>query len=97
MRDGTLQNTTWSTTDTKSSVEYDLTANTITGGVVVYEAVFKGQETVAPIFLTEHFNHSLQLTRDLGQTEGNVFSVVVESTTNNDKALTTLAWQEHTV
>lgn len=97
MRDGTLQNTTWSTTDTKSSVEYDLTANTITGGVVVYEAVFNGQETVTPIFLTDHFNHSLQLTRDLGQTEGNVFSVVVESTTNNDKALTTLAWQEHTV
>lgn len=97
MRDGTLQNTTWSTTDTKSSVEYDLTANTISGGVVVYEAVFNGQETVAPIFLTDHFNHSLQLTRDLGQTEGNVFSVVVESTTNNDKALTTLAWQEHTV
>ena len=97
MKDGTLQNTTWTTTDTKSSVEYDLTANTITGGTIVYEAVFKGQETVAPLLLMDHFNHSLQLTRDLGQTEGNVFSIVVEATTNNDKALTTLSWQEHTV
>ena len=97
MKDGVLQNTTWSTTDPKSSVEYDITANTITGGTVVHEAVFSGQETVSPLFLLDHFNHSLQLTRDLGQTVGNTFSVVIESTTNNDKALTTLSWQEHTV
>lgn len=97
IKDCTLQNTTWSTTDTKSSVEYDITANTITGGVTVFETVFSGKETVDPIFLLDNFNHSLQLTRDLGQTTGNVFTIAIEATTNNDKAVTSLSWQEHTV
>lgn len=97
MKDGILTSPTWANTDSKSSVEYDLDATAITGGTVVYEQVFKGQETVSPLFLLNHFNHSLQLTRDLGQTTGNTFSVVVEATTNNDKALTSLSWQEHTV
>lgn len=97
MKDTVLQNTSWSTTDSKSSVEYDLSANTITSGTVVYEEVFSGQETINPMFLLDHFNHNLQLTRDLGQTTGNVFTVAIESTTNNDKALTSLSWQEHTI
>jgi hypothetical protein len=97
MKDVTLENTTWQTTDSLSSVYYDIKANTVTGGTVLYESIFKGQETVAPFDLTEHFNHTLQLSRDLGQANGNVFSVVVESTTNNDKALVSLAWQEHTI
>lgn len=97
MKDVALDNTTWSTTDSKSSVEYDITANTVTGGVVVHETVFRGQETINPLFLMDNFNHSLQLTRDLGQTVGNTFTVAIESTTNNDKALVSLSWQEHTV
>lgn len=97
MKDGILTSPTWANTDSKSSVEYDLDATAITGGTVVYEQVFKGQETISPLFLFDNFNHSLQLTRDLGQTTGNTFSVVVEATTNNDKALTSLSWQEHTV
>lgn len=97
IKDGTLTGDSWATTDSKSSVEYDLSATAITGGEVVHEQVFKGQETVSAQFLLDHFNHSLQLTRDLGQATGNVFSVVVEATTNNDKALTSLSWQEHTV
>jgi len=97
MKDVALQNATWSTTDTLSSVYYDINANTITGGTVLYESIFKGQETVAPLNLTEHFNHTLQLSRDLGQANGNVFTIAVEATTNNDKALVSLAWQEHTI
>lgn len=97
MKDTILDNTSWSTTDSKSSVEYDLSANTVTGGTVVHESVFKGQETIDTMFLLDHFNHSLQLSRDLGQTVGNNFTIAIESTTNNDKALVTLSWQEHTV
>jgi hypothetical protein len=97
MKDVTLTSPSWSTTDTTSSVEYDLSATALTNGVVVHEQVFSGQETISPLILLEYFNHSLQLTRDLGQATGNVFSVVLESTTNNDKGLTTLSWQEHTV
>jgi hypothetical protein len=97
MKDVTLTSPSWSTTDTTSSVEYDLSATALTDGVVVHEQVFSGQETISPLILLDYFNHSLQLTRDLGQATGNVFSVVLESTTNNDKGLTTLSWQEHTV
>jgi hypothetical protein len=97
MKDVTLTSPSWSTTDTTSSVEYDLSATALTNGVVVHEQVFSGQETISPLILLDYFNHSLQLTRDLGQATGNVFSVVLESTTNNDKGLTTLSWQEHTV
>ena len=97
MKDVALQNTTWQTTDNESSVYYDLNANTVTGGIVLYETVFSGQETVSPMNLIENFNHSLQLTRDLGQANGNIFTVVIESTTNNDKAIASLSWQEHTI
>lgn len=94
MKDCVLANTTWTSLDSSSAVEYDLTANTVTGTIVA-EGVFKGQETIPPINLTQIMNHTLQLTRSLGSANGDIFSVVIESTTNNDKAIVSLSWQEH--
>lgn len=94
MRDCALTNASWTSVDTVSSVDYDISANTVTG-TIVSEGVFKGQETIPAINLIENMNHALQLTRSLGSANGDIFSVVIESTTNNDKAIVSLSWQEH--
>jgi hypothetical protein len=96
MRDCTLTSPSWSSLDSVSAVDYDISATAVTG-TVVSEGVFKGQETITPIDLIEKMNHTLQLTRSLGSANGDIFSVVVESTTNNDKAITSLSWQEHII
>lgn len=92
-----LGNVSWQQTDTASSIDYDVSANTITGGTVVHEGVFKGTETIQTLNLTEMFNHTLQLTREINASNGNIFTVAIEPTTNNDKAITSLSWQEHTL
>lgn len=94
MRDCALTNASWTSVDTVSSVDYDINANAVTG-TIVSEGVFKGQETIPAINLIENMNHALQLTRSLGSANGDIFSVVIESTTNNDKAIVSLSWQEH--
>lgn len=94
MKDCVLANTSWTSVDSVSAVDYDINANTVTGTIVA-EGVFKGQETIPSIDLMQAMNHSLQLTRSLGSANGDIFSVVVEATTNNDKAIVSLSWQEH--
>jgi hypothetical protein len=80
-----------------SSVEYDLSATSLTGGEVVFEGLFKGQSASQSIDLTERFNHTLQLSKTLAQANGDIFTIAVEPTTNNDDAIVSLAWQEHTI
>jgi len=80
-----------------SSVEYDLSATALTGGEVVFEGLFKGQSASQSIDLTERFNHTLQLSKTLAQANGDIFTIAVEPTTNNDDAIVSLAWQEHTI
>ena len=96
MKDVTLTNASWSITDSESSAYYDISATGVSGGTVLFEGIFSGQETVSPLDLTSQFNHSLQLSRDLGQANGNIFTVAIEGTTNNDDAIASLSWQEHT-
>jgi hypothetical protein len=92
-----LTNASFQTTDSSSSVQYDLSATGLSGGEVVFEGIFKGQEVAQNIDLTERFNHTLQLTRTLGQANGDIFTIAVEPTTNNDDAIVALSWQEHTI
>ena len=94
MKDCVLTGASWTTADSVSATDYDISATAVTGTVVA-EGVFRGQETLQPIDLIESMNHTLQLTRSLGSANGDIFSVVVESTTNNDKAIASLSWQEH--
>lgn len=92
-----LTDASWQTLDDTSSVEYDLSATAMTGGEIVYQGIFKGQEVAKGIDLTQNFNHTLQLTRTLNQANGDIFTIAVEPTTNNDDAVVALSWQEHTV
>jgi hypothetical protein len=92
-----LGNVSWTSTDSDSSVEYDIFANTITGGEIVHQGIFRGQAASQTISLVDNFNHTLQLTRTLNQSNGDIFTIAVEPTTQNDDAIVALSWQEHTL
>jgi hypothetical protein len=92
-----LTSASFQITDSSSSVEYDLSATALTGGEVVFEGIFKGQQVAQSIDLTERFNHTLQLSRTINQANGDIFTIAVEPTTNNDDAIVALSWQEHTI
>ena len=99
IRAGTLTNPQWALTDSGSAVQYDLSATAITGGITVYQGVFSGQETVDPMDLSHHFNHGLQLTRKIIENDsaGEVLTISITPTTNNDDATVALTWQEITL
>jgi len=40
-------------------------------------------------------NSQLQLTRSLGSSTGDIFTIAIRATTNNDDAVGSLNWQEH--
>ena len=90
-----LTNASWQTTDASSAVEYDLSATAMTGGVLLKEGIFKGLEVAKEIDLLSHLGDVIQLTRKINAANGDIFTVAVEPTTNNDDAIVALSWQEH--
>ncbi len=78
-----------------SSVEYNVTATGMTGGTVLVEGIFvgdvKGGST--DIYL-ESFKSDFQLGRTIDGTS-DIFCLAVLTTTNNDRAVACLNWQEH--
>jgi len=98
IRGATVTGGTWDITDSESSVQYNITASSISGGQILQEGIFKGQSTVSPIILSEIFNGALQLSREIidSDSAGNAFILAVTPTTNNDDVVATLSWQEKT-
>lgn len=98
IKNATLTNPSFALTDSGSAVQYDISATAMTGGTVIYQGVFMGQQTVDPIDLGDQFNHGLQLTRNIidSDSAGNVLTIAIVPTTNNDDAVVALAWQETT-
>lgn len=92
-----LTSASWQIIDDSSSIEYDLSATAMTGGEIIFEGLFKGQSASQFIDLTQRFNHTLQLCKTLGQSTGDIFTIAVEPTTNNDDAIVSLSWQEHLI
>jgi hypothetical protein len=90
-----LTGASWQTTDASSSVEYDISATAMTGGVLLKEGIFKGQEIAKEIDLLSHLGNVIQLTRKINAANGDIFTIAVEPTTNNDDAIVALSWQEH--
>ena len=92
-----LTGASWATLDSASSVEYDVSATALTGGEIIKEGIFRGQDTVPPLLLSEIFNSSIALTREIidSDSSGNVFTIAITPTTNNDDAVVSLTWQEH--
>lgn len=98
IKGGTITGGTWVTTDSESSVQYNIAPTSISGGVILQEGLFKGQSTVAPMILGEIFNGALQLARGIidSDSAGDAFTLTVTPTTNNDDVVASLSWQEKT-
>ena len=96
IRNGTLSGASWNLVDSVSSVEYDLSANSMSNGTVIFEGLFKGQSTVNPLNLHNLFDHTAQLTRGIidSDSAGDIFTIAIVPTTNNDDAIAALSWQE---
>jgi hypothetical protein len=90
-----LTGASWATTDTASSVEYDLSATAMTGGTLLKEGIFKGLEVAKEVDLLSQLDGSIQLTRKINAANGDIFTIAIEPTTNNDDAIVALSWQEH--
>jgi hypothetical protein len=90
-----LTGASWATTDISSSVEYDISSTEMTGGTLLKEGIFKGLEVAKEIDLLSILGTSIQLTRKINATTGDIFTVAIEPTTNNDDAIVALSWQEH--
>ena len=85
----------WLTTGSDSVVEYNANATTLgTGGNDLLQGMFVGGTSAQPISINlKEFNHSFQLRANIsGNAE--VLTVAVKSTTNNDDALGSIAWEE---
>jgi hypothetical protein len=98
IRNGEIGDGTWSFTDSESSVEYNITGSSISGGQILQEGIFKGQSTVSPMILSEIFNGALQLSRGIidSDSAGDTFVLTVTPTSNNDDVIASLSWQEKT-
>ena len=89
-----LTNPVWTTTDPNSAVWYDISATAMTGGTLMKEGIFKGLEVAREINLLE-LDGVIQLTRKINASNGDIFTIAIEPTTNNDDAIVALSWQEH--
>ena len=79
-----------------SNIEYDLSATALSGGKKIMEGVFVGDNKGGASHIDFlNYDHQLQLTRSLGNSTGDIFTVAIRATTNNDDAVGALNWQEH--
>jgi hypothetical protein len=94
-----LANASFTSQDSATSVQYDISADSMGGGEIIFEGIFKGQSTVNTIDLNNVFNHSAQLTRSVidNDSAGHIFTIAITPTTNNDDAVVALTWQEHSL
>jgi hypothetical protein len=90
-----LTGPSWVTTDAASAVEYDISATAMTGGTLLKEGIFKGLEVAKEVNLLQLLDGVIQLTRKINANTGDIFTVAIEPTTNNDDAIVALSWQEH--
>lgn len=94
-----LTSASWVNLDSSSSVQYDVSATALTGGSVVGEGFFVGDtKGGAESVNLSDFNSTLQLSRGIidDDSAGEIFTLAALATTNNDDAVGSVAWQEHT-
>ena len=79
-----LNNASWVLLDSAGSVQYDITADSLGGGQIVLEGIFKGQSTVTTIDLNHVFNSAMQQTRGVitNDSTGDIFTIAITPTTN---------------
>jgi hypothetical protein len=95
----TLTGASWQVQDSASAIQYDISATSYSGGTIVKEGFFVGDtKGGAQRVELKDLNHSLQLTRGIidSDSAGDIFTLAVLATTNNDDAVAAITWQQHT-
>jgi hypothetical protein len=91
----TLTGASWTDAGTDSSVEYDLSATALSGGTILDAGLFSSSAKGGGTSNSGDVDFSLQLGRTIAGVS-DIFVLAAIATTNNDKAVATLGWQEHT-
>lgn len=90
-----LTNETWTSAGTSSCIEYDISANGLTGGTVLAEGIFVGSNKGGTISIKKELaDFTLQLGRTIDGVS-DILCLAAIATTNNDDAIGSIIWQEH--
>jgi hypothetical protein len=91
----TLTGASWTSADTDSTVEYDISATALSGGKVVTQGVFVGSNKGGSAQVT---SNEIDFSQQLGRTiagVSDIWCLAAIATTNNDDAVGIVNWQEH--
>jgi len=91
----TLTNANWTSADTDSTVEYDISATALSGGKVITQGVFVGSNKGGSAQVT---SNEIDFSQQLGRTiagVSDIWCLAAIATTNNDDAVGIVNWQEH--
>ena len=93
----TLGNTSWQSAGTDSAVEYDLSANTISGGRVAAQGYFASDtQSVMPVQILKEALFKFQLERNSLTGNSYPLTISVTSLNSGDDVLATMDWEEIT-
>jgi hypothetical protein len=91
----TLTDANWTSADTDSTVEYDISATALSGGKVITQGVFVGSNKGGSAQVT---SNEIDFSQQLGRTiagVSDIWCLAAIATTNNDDAVGIVNWQEH--
>lgn len=91
----TITGGTWVSSSIESHVEYNITPTSFTGGRVLLKGMFIGGTAVSVTDVDfKKYDSAYQLRTNIdGSME--TFLIAVQATTNNDKAISSLTWEEY--
>lgn len=91
----TLANTSWISAGSDSSVEYDISATSMSGGTVLDQGIFVGSNKGGSASIT---SSDVDFSQQLGRTingVSDIWCLAAIATTNNDDAVGAVTWEEH--
>lgn len=92
----TLTDASWASAGSESNVEYDISATALTGGTVLDEGIFVGSNKGGSASVSAaEVDFSQQLGRTIDGVS-DIWCLAAIATTNNDDAVGSVSWQEHT-
>ena len=91
----TLTDASWVSAGDNSSVEYDLSATALSGGMIIDQGIFVGSNKGGTASVS---GNDVDFSSQLGRTiagVSDIWCLAAISTTNNDDAVASVTWQEH--
>jgi len=91
----TLTDANWTSAGTDSSIEYDLSATALSGGVTVDQGIFVGAPKGGAASVS---SNDVDFSQQLGRTiagVSDIWCLAAISTSNNDDVAASVSWQEH--